>query len=704
MKHLIGLIVACLILSSAWAQTKISGKLTDDKGAAVPFANVFIKDSYDGASTAEDGSFSFDTFEEGDAILAVSVIGYESFEQAVKLEGKPLAINPQLKAQVKELDMVVISAGAFEASDEKKAVVLKPLDIVTTAGAAGDIFGAIQTLPGTAQIGEQEGLFVRGGSAAETKTIIDEMVVQNPFFSSVPDVPQRGRFSPFLFKGTVFSTGGYSALYGQALSSALVLNSADLADNTQTGIGLTMVGPFLSHTQRWENTSVSVSANYSNLEPFFKINKQLADWQEVPESAGGEVVFRQKTSKTGIFKLYGTYSGNRLALNTPNIENPDMPNSFALENTNIYLNSSYKEWLNENWSVFVGTSYSKDLDDIEETTFNLESDEELTQGKLILNRQLGKFSALKFGGEVHSMTSFGQFDAFANDLEDTYSAGFVEGDIFISSKLATRVGLRVENSELLNQQNIAPRTSLAYKTGENSQMSLAYGHFYQTPENQFLYQLENLDYERADHYIINYQRMNNDRTFRIEFYDKEYSGLVKSVPDSAQWLNNSGEGYARGFDIFWRDKKTIRFVDYWISYSYLDTKRNYRDFPIEAQPTFTSTHTFSLVYKHWISKWRCNAGATYTYASGRPYFNPNRSAEEFHSDVTPDYHNLSLNLAKLTSIKGQFTVLFLSVSNVLGIENTFGYRYSADGSRRQTVGPPNLRTIFFGCFISIGDQ
>jgi len=45
------------------------------------------------------------------------------------------------------------------------------------------------------------------------------MVVQNPFYSSVPDIPSRGRFLAFLFKGTVFSSGGYSAQYGQALSS-----------------------------------------------------------------------------------------------------------------------------------------------------------------------------------------------------------------------------------------------------------------------------------------------------------------------------------------------------------------------------------------------------------------------------------------------------------------------------------------------------
>ncbi|MFX6827061.1 hypothetical protein ABTH45_19320, partial [Acinetobacter baumannii] len=91
---------------------------------------------------------------------------------------------------------------------------LKALDIATTAGANADISATIQTLPGAQRVGEQEGLFIRGGSAEEAKIIIDGTVVNNFFYSSVPGIAQRGRFSPFLFNGTVFSSGGYSAVYG----------------------------------------------------------------------------------------------------------------------------------------------------------------------------------------------------------------------------------------------------------------------------------------------------------------------------------------------------------------------------------------------------------------------------------------------------------------------------------------------------------
>ena len=178
--------------------------------------------------------------------------------------------NIQLKEEISELTAVVISAGSFEASDRKRATaVLDPLDIVTTASANGDVTEALKTLPGAQQVGESEGLYVRGGTAAETKTFIDGTLVNNFFFSSVPNIAQFGRFSPFIFKGTVFSTGGYSALYGQALSSALILESIDLPEKTSANFGLSVIGGNIGWQQlvKKKNASWGLNYSYTNLAP-----------------------------------------------------------------------------------------------------------------------------------------------------------------------------------------------------------------------------------------------------------------------------------------------------------------------------------------------------------------------------------------------------------------------------------------------------
>ena len=61
--------------------------------------------------------------------------------------------------------------------------------------------------------------------------------------------------------------------------------------------------------------------------------------------------------------------------------------------------------------------------------------------------------------------------------------------------------------------------------------------------------------------------------------------------NSQELLTNNGFGDAKGFEFFWRDKKTIKNLDYWISYSYLDTKRDFLNFPYAIQPNFAAKHT-----------------------------------------------------------------------------------------------------------------
>ena len=132
---------------------------------------------------------------------------------------------------------------------------MKPLDIVTTAGAAGDFVAALQTLPGTTTVNEDGRLFVRGGDATETQVFIDGLRVFQPFNATANNIPTRGRFSPFLFKGITFSTGGYSAEYGQALSGVLLLNTTDLPDQEKTDISIMSVGGGVGHTKIWGDKS-----------------------------------------------------------------------------------------------------------------------------------------------------------------------------------------------------------------------------------------------------------------------------------------------------------------------------------------------------------------------------------------------------------------------------------------------------------------
>ncbi|MGI4871078.1 MAG: TonB-dependent receptor [Janthinobacterium lividum] len=709
----------------AAAPTRLSGLVLDAAGHPLPGVNVFLKTTFDGATTDSLGRFTFRSTATGTLPLVTMLLGYELQETPLALPaagGELVLPTCRLRESRASLGTVVITAGSFEASDDRRSAALKPLDIVTTAGALGDVAGALNTLPGTTRVGEEGKLFMRGGAASETRQYLDGLPVQNPYGGSVPaTTPARGRFSPFLFKGTVFSTGGYSAEYGQALSAVVGLNSTDLAAETQTGISLLSVGGSLSRTRRWATTSLAVTADYTNLAPYYGLVPQRYGWEVAPQAAGGSVKLAHRTAHDGMFKVYGTFSQQRLTMRQPS---PDAQfatdgQRIALLNTNAYLNTSYRTALRHGWSLNAGLALSRDQNELRPEPQALAETEQTAVARLVLyNDSASTRYNFKLGTELTAQRYDLRYLATpeATPLTPGFlekrSTVFAESDLSLSRRLTGRVGVRGEYSALLGAANLAPRLALALATGANSQVSAAGGLFYQNPTNDLLRVSHDLRFEQATHYLLSYQRMAHDRTLRAELYYKDYQHLTRysaAAPFDPRTFESTGTGYARGLDVFWRDRnRTLPNLDYWVSYGLLDTKRRYRADLAEAVPTFAATHNLSVVGKYWLGKLHTQAGFTYSYGSPRAYYDPNQPG--YNQGRTPSFQDLSVNFSYLTHIAKQYTIVYVSASNVLGRNNIYGYRYAAtpDAATGQYASvatqPAAPRMLFVGVFISINKK
>ncbi len=698
----------------SFSQTIISGKVCTKKGTPLIGASVSLKNTFLGTSADINGKFILKTNLRGEQTIVVHFIGYKTIEQKIILSKREMKLNFVLKEKLNNLNTVYITAGVFEASDKKKGVALKPLDILTTASAAGDIYGALRTLPGVETVGEDGRLFVRGGESYETKNFIDGMLVQNSnaYSSRMPDLPARGRFSPTLFKGVSFNSGAYSAEYGQALSSALILKTEGLAPRTQTNLSLLTVGAGISHTLRLKNTSLALSGNYTNLKPYFSLVKQNIEWKNFPVSYTGTTIFRQKVRKDGLIKFFGSIENDTKSILYHSIDFADSSKLIKLRNNNLYLNTTYNDSYAK-WLLMSGISYSYNYDNIDLGKDNVKNKEKTLQSKIVLSRQIFDYLKIKLGTELTNKQYSQNY--FRNKLQDTFSSSFIDNNsaFFVETSLraanlfSLRIGSRFEYSSLLKKHNIAPRISIALKTSLKSQISLSGGVFYQTPQNDYLRFTHNLNFEKAYHYVVNYQITTKYRIFRIEAYYKDYLNLVKYKTANspvADTYNNNGFGYARGIDIFYRDKKTLKYGDFWISYSFLDTKRDFKNYPQLAVPTFVSKHNLSVVYKYFISKLSTQVSFTYSFSSGRTYLNPN--TVDFLGDKTKPYQDLSFSASYLTKIANCSTIVHFSVSNIPGFNNVFGYRFATvqnhDGIyNSQAITPSSKRFILLGIFISI---
>lgn len=707
------LILSIIFLTAlnAVGQTTVTGKVTDKKGEPLVGVNIYFKDTYDGGVSDGNGNFEISTRERGDLTLVARFIGYKAFEQ-VFTEGQH-QITILLKEDTQSIDAVTVTAGTFAAGDKHKASLLKTLDIYTTAGSLGDITNALNTLPGTQQANDDGRLLVRGGDAYETKTPIDGVLAGKPYYSKVPDVKARGRFSPSLFSGVLFNTGGYSAEYGQALSSVLVLESNDLFTEDMLSLSLMSVGAEANYTEAWKNNSISILGSYTNMAPYYGLLDTHLDWEKPTEALKGSIIYRHKTPKNGMLKAYFTGDGGTSRFKS-DTGTGDTQYTTASTNRSYYGNVTYRQPLGLSTTIKAGASVTLDNPDITYASQRIKNNEVNLETKVMLISEVTDGVVLKYGLSNTATDYRQQYQAHPDSarykpyFQDYLTGAFAEAQIQVSKNLAMSTGLRYEYSSLLKRKSVAPRLGLAFATGKRSQISASYGHFYQNPNPDELKFSSDLNFERADHYILGFQSGTTDkRFFRLESYYKKYAQLVKYEGTGFYWpdyYNNEGNGNALGIDLFWRDNESVRFLEYWLSYSYVDTHRKNKDFDFNAQPDFVSNHNFSLVGKYWISAIHCHLGATYWMASGRKWYERTANRTITHQgDLT---HELNLNLSYITHIFSKPTIIHLSLSNALGTNNVYGYR---PGPIRNTNGSTVYLPItnyikqfaFIGIFITL---
>lgn len=707
------------------AQITISGKVLGRNNKPLKNVSVTLKDTYDGATTDETGNYKFATSEKGSQILIFSHPKFIEIEKSIQIEDKNLILNAELKESVSEIDAVVISAGSIEASDKKRATtLLTPIDVYTTAGANGQISSALETLPGVQKVGESEGLFVRGGTGTETKFFMDGNLVNNYFGNSVPGIKAMDRLNTSLFKGNVFSSGGYSAVYGQALSGVLALESIDLPERNAADFGISPVfaSGGIQRVNQEKTHSYGISLGYSNLELMQKILKFNTDFEKAPQSFGGNGNFRIKTSRGGFIKYYGSYDTSSMKLSSPNLDDETSSDKINQNGKNTFHSLSYREKFGR-YTLNLGSSYTynqnilhfSNVDQNGSSPFNNDIDSEgnYFNAKALIERKLFKISAVRAGIELNT-TKEETWVSIAQkkyEFRDDITSLFAETDLGISNDLSLKIGARAENSSSINHWNFSPRFAMAYRISKEWTSSLAYGTFFQNSESRFFTENYQPNYQRADHYIFQVQRAADGRSLRLETYYKKYQDLIKTTTDFYRpiALNNNGSGYAKGVELFWRDKKSLKNIDYWVSYSYLDSKRDYLNYTESLFPNFAAKHTLSVVAKKFVTNWKTGFNISYNYNSGRPYYNfvtENGNTVLKNQGFVKDYQAVNFSLNYLPNLGKKdaraFTVLVLSINNVLGTKNEFGYNFSSNGLKSRAIVPPTNTFVFIGAFISFG--
>ncbi|MGB5980552.1 MAG: DUF5686 and carboxypeptidase regulatory-like domain-containing protein [Nonlabens sp.] len=105
------LILWTVVLVSAFAKAQLTGNLTDQEGNPVAFASIYIKNTYTGTTTNNDGSYALKLPEFKEYEIVFQSLGYKTENRIVDYSRDGQVLDVTLTEEVASLDEVVVNSG-----------------------------------------------------------------------------------------------------------------------------------------------------------------------------------------------------------------------------------------------------------------------------------------------------------------------------------------------------------------------------------------------------------------------------------------------------------------------------------------------------------------------------------------------------------------------------------------------------------------
>ena len=231
------LLALLLIGVQAFAQSAVSGKVTDEAGEPCVGANVLIKGTTTGTMTDLDGNYSLPHVKQG-SILVFSSIGYTS--QEVRL-GSSSVVNVVLKSDADFLnEVVIVGYGTAKRKDLTGSLTQIDNKLIASQNSSSATKALEGAVPGIVyasvdgQPGNDAGLRVRGlGStnvgASNALVIIDGVPAQG-------DNPLSNMNQEDIASITVLKDAASTAIYGSRGANGVILVTTKRGDSGRTKI------------------------------------------------------------------------------------------------------------------------------------------------------------------------------------------------------------------------------------------------------------------------------------------------------------------------------------------------------------------------------------------------------------------------------------------------------------------------------------
>ncbi len=673
-----------------------------------PVAGALVEGPGRQVRTDAAGRFRFPA--DGPVELRISAPGLEPQVRRAR-PGEALVVLLQPLAMA----VVEVTEGSGYTSQEGATSSLSRMDIYTTPGAAADVFQAVKGLPGVSNASEGAELFVRGGKPEEVGIFLNGGRQARPFHH--PNA-QGGIFSAVdtaLVTQVGFVPGGFSARYGDALSAVLDLSTEVAEPRTGGTLLLALPTQGLMAEAKVAGAALRGSVRRASPELLDKWYGLAPSFEESPESLDAQVGWQQDLGP-GRLQITALGSQSHLGVET---RLGNQAGTYFNQSHSAYGAAQWRQALGESGSLLLVASRNAFAQTWTFGGWGIEAHEATDHGRVEVTHALGTAQTLEGGLETTRLrrTPEGQVPldlanwnpgaparTFAYAFEARREAAYLTWRWQGTPAWGLSLGGRVDRYHLPDERTRDLRGTLSYLLREGVTLRASWGTFHQAPGPEALDPHAgnpDLAVQRATHALLSLDaawKGTAEWNLRVEVYRKDYDHL--GVEDPVQHYVATGEGYARGLDLFLKARRGAWRG--WVGYGYLDTKRREgRQFELGPVPT-SVPHNLTAVAQWdpkpgwaWALSWRYATGAPVTpIRGGTPNgtgFDPLEGPR--YGDRLPLYHRADLRLTRLLAWAGLRIAAFGEVMNLLDRPNAAAYSYSADFSHRSPEASTFSRRI-----------
>lgn len=694
------LFIALLIPSSLFANI-LSGTVRD-KANGQPIEGVTVKASKIKAVTSKEGTYLFANLSQGNYKITFSRYGYGTQSLEVALLADNLQLSVELTALPISFPGITVTGERPEAVPASRVRIPRE-EAQDVPGTVRDAFKVLQTLPGVTTPTDFAGwLFVRGGDASENLYLMDNGEVLLPYhllgLESVVNQDVLGSLS--------FSAGGFSARYGNRLSSVVDIKNREPGPEIGTGQARATVDP-LSASGTYDlrltpGNAVFIAGRWNYLDQFLKrtdfegavvrphFSDLLLKWSghwgdhslsltEMSTRDGARVTIPvEEEPPPETLRVSTASAGNLLAFSWA-FHKPGFEQTFS-----AYMGDSRED--------FNGNAVGNEWHDIR-TDRILGVRDEVTLIPLPLSKiRLG----LEVEGETvdedrmrpENFLNFeGEIIAFKARASSSLLSPYLETEQTWQG-LTVQAGGRLDYSTAPGKGVISPRVRVAWELA-SGKLYMAGGRYAQFPSPEYI-ALGARAPERASHFILGWEKVEGPRTLRVETYYKPTNHLVSYNP--AMGFENRGWGRSSGIELFVRRERG-KGLSGWGSLALSRSERVdlgdsvlsrfWADQPVIANLVLN----YSFSHRTMIGlRFRGSSGPASTPILGRTYddstFTWNPVYGPRNSERLASYQRVDLRAErKLTCLGAQLTV-YGEVLNLANHQNLQGYIYNSHYSER----------------------